>query len=494
MDKLTEFRLENLKAITRRHLFRDCVTGIGTMALATLLQEDGLTLSAPRTDTNAITAVDPLAPKPPMFPAKAKRVIFLFMAGAPPQLDMFDYKPTLQKMNGQPIPASVVGDQRYAFISRNARMLGTPRKFSRYGKCGAELSDAIPNLGKVVDDIAIIRSVTTDAFNHAPAEILLMTGSSQFGRPSMGSWMTYGLGSVSRSLPGFVVLSTGGGTNGGASSWGNGFLPTVYQGVPFRGTGDPILFLSNPKGVDAQIQRDSLDALRALNQQRLGAVGDPEIATRINSYEMAYRMQTSAPELMDLSKESPETLSMYGAAAGENTFATNCLMARRMAERGVRFIGVFQHGWDLHGGKNEDITGGLDRMCGHTDKATAALITDLKQRGMLEDTLVVWGGEFGRTPMMEVRDPSWEGYPGRDHHPNAFTMWMAGGGVKGGVTYGETDDFGFHVVKDRVHVHDLQATIMHLMGIDHTRLTYEYQGRNFRLTDVSGEVVKGVIS
>ncbi len=495
MDVQEELQRENLRTSTRRQWFRNCVTGMGTLALASLLEQDGFA----QTKLNASAALmeraaDPLAPKQPMFPAKAKRVIFLFMAGAPSQLDMFDYKPKLIQMNGQPVPPSVLGDQRLAFIPRNARLMGTPRKFAKYGKCGAELSDALPHLTKVVDDIAIVKTLTTDAFNHAPAEILLMTGSPQFGRPSIGSWLTYGLGSQSKDLPGFVVLSTGGGTNGGASSYGNGFLPTVYQGVRFRASGDPILFLSNPKGMDAKMQRDSLDVLQELNRQRLGVVGDPEIATRINAYEMAYKMQASAPELMDLSKEPLETLTMYGAAPGYNTFNTNCLMARRLAERGVRFIGVFHHGWDLHGGKNQDITGGLDRLCGETDKAVAALIMDLKQRGMLEDTLVVWGGEFGRTPMMEVRDPSWEGYPGRDHHPNAFTMWLAGGGVKGGVTYGETDDLGYHVAKDSVHIHDLQATIMHLMGIDHTRLTYRFQGRDFRLTDVSGDVVKGILA
>jgi hypothetical protein len=485
MDIQQLLAYETLKTCTRRQLFENCVTGIGTLALASLLQADA--------SAQVDSAAGRLAPKPPMYPAKAKRVIFLFMAGAPPQLDMFDYKPKLREMHGQPVPPSILGDQRLAFIPRNAQLMGTPRKFTRYGKCGVELSDAIPNLGRVVDDIAIVKSVTTDAFNHAPAEILLMTGSQQFGRPSIGSWLTYGLGSASRDLPGFVVLSTGGGTNGGASSYGNGFLPTFHQGVPFRGIGDPILFLSNPKGIDAKMQRDSLDVLREINQKHLGAVGDPEIETRINSYEMAYRMQSSAPELMDLSQESIETLNLYGAIPGQTSFANNCLMARRLAERGVRFIGVFHHGWDLHGGKNQDITGGLDRLCGETDKAAAALIIDLKRRGLLDDTLVLWGGEFGRTPMMEVRDKSWEGFPGRDHHPNAFTMWMAGGGVKGGITYGETDDIGFHVTKDRMHVHDLQATIMHLMGIDHTKLTYRLQGRDFRLTDVSGEVAKGLL-
>jgi uncharacterized protein (DUF1501 family) len=475
---------DRLRAITRRHFFCQCGTGIGVMALASLLRQGDILAATPKTIGDA---ANPLAPRPPHFPAKATRIIYLFMAGAPSQLDLFDYKPRLRELHGQPIPASVVGDQRYAFIKRDAKLQATPRQFARHGKCGAEISDAMPQLAKVADDLCIIRSMTTDAFNHAPAEIFLQTGSQQFGRPSMGSWLTYGLGSEAEDLPGFVVLSTGGGASGGASSWGSGFLPTVYQGVPFRSSGEPILSLSNPPGIDAEAQRESLDAVRDLNRRRLGIVGDPEIATRISAYEMAYRMQASAPELMDLSKETPETLDLYGAKPGETSFANNCLLARRLVERGVRFVNVYHHGWDHHGGKGADLVGGLDKLCGQTDRAVAGLIQDLKRRGLWETTLVVWGGEFGRTPMMEVRD---EKYPGRDHHPQAFTIWMAGAGVKGGQTIGRTDDFGFHVIEDRVHIHDLQATILHLMGIDHTKLTYRFQGRDFRLTDVSGEVVR----
>jgi hypothetical protein len=477
---------ENLKRTTRRHFFCQCGTGIGVMALASLLR-DGDIFAA-----NADPAViNPLAPKPPHFAPKAKQIIYLFMAGAPSQLDLFDYKPRLKELQGQPIPASVVGDQRYAFIKRDAKLLGTPRQFSRHGKCGAELSDALPNLAKVVDDIAIIKSMHTEAFNHAPAEIFLQTGSQQFGRPSMGSWLTYGLGSEATDLPGFVVLSTGGGASGGASSWGSGFLPTTYQGVPFRGSGDPILSLSNPAGIDAQTQRESLNALRDLNHRRLGLVGDPEIATRINSFEMAYRMQSSAPELMDIAKESKETLELYGAKPGETSFANNCLLARRLIERGVRFVNVYHHGWDHHGGKDTDLVGGLNKLCGQTDQAVAGLIQDLKRRGLLETTLVIWGGEFGRTPMMQADNNK---YPGRDHHPQAFTLWMAGAGVKVGQTLGATDDFGFHVVQEPVPVHDLQATILHLMGIDHKKLTFRFQGRDYRLTDVSGEVVQKLLA
>jgi hypothetical protein len=334
--------------------------------------------------------------------------------------------------------------------------------------------------------VAIVKSMVTDAFNHAPAQIFMNTGSQQFGRPSMGAWVTYGLGSESQDLPAFVVFSSGSkGTSGGASNWGCGFLPTMYQGVLFRSTGEPVLFLGNPKGVDEQLQRDTLDTLRRMNEKRLGIVGDPEIATRINSYEMAYRMQSSAPELIDVSKESKETLEMYGIEPGKPSFAMNCLLARRLVERGVRFVELFHEAWDQHG----NLVGDLKKNCLATDRACAALVLDLKQRGLLEDTLVIWGGEFGRTPMVQGG-----GNDGRDHHPNAFTMWLAGGGIKKGITLGETDEFGFNVTKDRVHVHDLHATILHLLGFDHTKLTYKFQGRDFRLTDVHGEIVDKLIA
>jgi uncharacterized protein (DUF1501 family) len=347
------------------------------------------------------------------------------------------------------------------------------------------LSELLPFTSEIADEIAIVKSMQTDAFNHAPAQIFMNTGSQQFGRPSMGAWTTYGLGSESQDLPGFVVFSTGAkGTSGGAANWGCGFLPTVYQGVPFRGQGDPVLFLSNPRGVDAELQRDTLDTIQRLNQMHLGAVGDPEIATRINSFELAYRMQTSAPELMDLTRESAATLEMYGAEPGKPSYANSCLLARRLVERGVRFVQIFHEAWDHHGG----LTQGLKDQCGKTDRASAALVKDLKQRGLLEDTLVIWGGEFGRTPMVQG------GNDGRDHHPKAFTMWLAGGGIKRGLTLGETDEFGFNATKDKVHVHDLHATILHLLGFDHTKLTYRFQGRDFRLTDVSGEIVTKLIA
>ncbi len=477
-----------LHAITRRHFFRECGVGIGKIALASLLTGGGTLSSLARAEA-VLAAANPLAPKPPHFPPRAKRVIYLFMAGAPSQLDLFDYKPTLKQYDGQPVPAEVVKDQRYAFIERSASLMAPQFEFKQYGQSGAELSEMLPHIAGIADDIAIVKSCTTDAFNHAPAQIFVNTGSQQLGRPSMGSWITYGLGSESSDLPGFVVMSSGGGLSGGAANWGSGFLPTTYQGVTFRSGGDAVLNVSNPPGVDARLQRDSLDLIQSLNAERLEKVGDPEIATRINSFEMAYKMQSSAPDLMDLSKESKETLEMYGAEPGKASFANNCLLARRLVERGVRFINLYHEAWDHH----SNVKGGLVEQCGKTDKASAALIKDLKQRGLLNDTLVVWGGEFGRTPMVESNAALGRS-KGRDHHPQAFTMWFAGGGIKPGQTIGRTDDIGFHIVEDRVHVHDLQATILHLLGLDHTRLTYNYQGRNFRLTDVEGEVVQKLLA
>ena len=472
----TTFSEAYRKQITRRWFFKECGVGLGSIALGSLLA-DRL--------SGGSTLAHPLAPKQPHFAAKAKRVIYLFMAGAPSHLELFDYKPMLAKFNGTLPPPELLKGYRAAFINPSSKLLGPKFKFSKQGRCGAEISELLPHLSKVVDDIAIVRSLKTDAFNHAPGQIFMNTGSQQFGRPSMGAWTTYGLGSESGDLPAYVVFSSGSkGTSGGASNWGCGFLPSIHQGVLFRSQGEPILYLSNPKGVDAEMQRDTLETLRRLNEQRLGVVGDPEIATRINSFEMAYRMQTSAPELMDLSKESKETLDLYGAEPGKSSFANNCLLARRLIERGVRFVQLFHEAWDHHGG----LTNGLKTECGKTDKASAALVKDLKDRGLLDDTLVIWGGEFGRTPMVQGGDD------GRDHHPNAFTMWLAGGGVKPGLTLGETDDFGFNASKDPVHVHDLHATILHLLGFDHTKLTYRFQGRDFRLTDVHGEVVTKLLA
>ena len=471
------YRGKSPQEISRRWFFQQCGVGLGAIALGTLFRETGYAALAPD---------NPLAPKQPHFPAKAKRVIFLFMAGAPSHLELFDYKPQLAKFDGTLPPAELIKDYRAAFINPNSTLLGPKFKFAKHGQSGAELSELLPHLATVADDIAIVKSMHTDAFNHAPAQLLMSTGSQQFGRPSIGAWCSYGLGTESQDLPAFVVFSTGTkGPSAGAGNWGPGFLPSVHQGTMFRSVGDPVLYLSNPKGVDDSIQRATLDSIKHLNQRHFDVVGDPEIATRIHSFELAARMQTVAPEVMDISKESKETLEMYGAEPGKGSFANSCLLARRLAEKGVRFIEIFHEAWDQHGALKKDLT----KNCKDTDQATTALIKDLKQRGMLDDTLVVWGGEFGRTPM--VQDT---GGDGRDHHPNCFTMWLAGGGVKRGVTIGESDDFGFNVTQDQVHVHDLHATMLHLLGFDHTKLTYRFQGRDFRLTDVHGELVTKLLA
>jgi hypothetical protein len=473
---------------TRRHFFRDCALGLGSLGLASLLG-DGRLFGA---DSSAASA--PLTGRPPHFKPKAKSVIYLFMAGGPSQLELFDPKPMLQERNGQPIPESFIKGKRFAFMDTFAKevpkLLGTRRTFARHGQCGTSVSECLPHLAGVVDDLAIIRSMATNVFNHAPAKIFMNTGSPQFGRPSMGAWVTYGIGSASQNLPGFVVLQSGPrGPRGGAPNWGSGFLPTAYQGVPLRSTGEPILNLTTPQGVTPQGQKQVLDAVRDLNASRLDETGDPEIATRIASYEMAYRMQSSAPELIDLAGETKQTLEMYGAEPGKSSFANNCLLARRLVERGVRFVQLYHTDWDHHGEGDNSLTKGLDRVCHEVDRPSAALVTDLKQRGLLEDALVIWGGEFGRTPMGENRDTV-----GRNHHIDAYTMWLAGGGVKAGLNLGATDEFGFFPTEDRVHVHDLQATILHLLGLDHKRLTFRFQGRDFRLTDVHGEVVTKLLA
>jgi uncharacterized protein DUF1501 len=483
MNLEQELRTEYGRLVTRRWFFRQCGVGLGSIALASLLGTDKAAGAI------AAAGVDPLAPRQPHFKPKARRVIYLFMGGAPSQLDLFDYKPALAKYNGKAIPTEVVMGQKYAFIKPDAELYATEFKFARHGQCGAELSDALPHLAEVVDDIAIVKSMNTHAFNHAPGQVLMQTGSPQFGRPCLGSWALYGLGSESQNLPGFVVLNSAGGLSGGAGLYGSGFLPTFYQGVPFRKSGDPVVFLSNPAGVTDKMQRRTLDLVKQLNEKRLGVMGDPEIATRINSFEMAYRMQTSAPELTDVSRESPETLKLYGVEPGKPSFAMNCLLARRLIERGVRFVQLFHEGWDHH----SEVVNGVKDQTKKTDQASAALIKDLKQRGLLDDTLVIWGGEFGRTPMVESNAEAGRKL-GRDHHPQAFTIWLAGGGIKPGITIGETDEFGFHVVKDKVHVHDLHATLLHLLGFDHTKLTYRFQGRDFRLTDVEGEVVEKILA
>jgi Protein of unknown function (DUF1501) len=425
---------------------------------------------------------------------KAKSVIFLFMAGAPSQLDLFDQKPKLVQYNGQPIPEEIVKGERFAFIKGTPRLLGSPYRFDRVGQSGHEISELLPHLRGVADELAIIRSMHTDQFNHAPAQLLMNTGFQVPGRPSMGSWLTYGLGSENKNLPGFVVLLSGiNAPDGGKACWSSGFLPSVHQGVEFRSKGEPVLFVEDPGGISRDIRRDSLDALNDLNGIAHRQSLDPEIETRIAAYELAYRMQTSVPELMDISQEPQSIHEMYGTEPGKASFANNCLLARRLVERGTRFVQLYHRGWDQHGeSESNDLKHALPERCRETDQATAALIKDLRQRGLLDETLVVWAGEFGRTPMNEARGDSV--FPGRDHHPHAYTIWMAGGGVKAGLALGQTDELGYNITEDPVHVHDLNATILRLMGIDHTQLTYRYMGRNFRLTDVYGNVIQKLIA
>jgi len=467
-----------LRAATRRHFFKQSGFGIGAAALTRLI---------------SASEVNPMAARPPMFPATAKSVIYLFMAGAPSQVDLLDPKPMLQKYDGQNVPEELTKGERFAFIKGTPRLLGSPFEFGRCGKSGAEISELFPYLKNVADDISIIRSMHTTQFNHAPAQIFMNTGFQIIGRPSMGSWMTYGLGSECKDLPGFVVLISGENQpDGGKACWGAGFLPSVYQGVEFRSQGDPVLFLTNPEGVSEKTRRESLDLLKMLNEQHLASNGDPEIQTRIASYEMAYRMQSSVPELVDISKEPESVHKLYGTQPGKKSFANNCLLARRLVERGVRFVQLYHRGWDNHGtSSHDDIVNRLPSLCQETDQAAAALVADLKQHGLLDSTIVVWGGEFGRTPMNEARNKS--KFLGRDHHPRAFSMWVAGGGFKPGLTYGKTDDLGYNIAEDPVDVHDLHATILHQMGIEHTKLIYRFQGRDFRLTDVAGNVITKLI-
>jgi hypothetical protein len=474
---------QDLLLQTRRHFFHDCAIGLGSLALASLLNDSRAYAAEEATFTN------PLAPRKPHFPAKVKSVIYLFMAGGPSQVDLFDYKPKLQELSGKPIPDSYLKNKRFAFMDSFTKqvpqLLGSKRKFTRHGQAGTYVSECLPHFAQIVDDVAVVRSVATDVFNHAPAKVFMNTGSPQFGRPSMGAWVTYGIGSESQNLPGFIVLQSGPrGPRGGAACWSSGFLPTAYQGVPFRTSGEPILNLTSPPGISVTGQRQAIDAIRDLNAARLADTGDAEIATRIASYEMAYRMQSSAPELIDIAKESQQTLALYGAEPGQASFANNCLLARRLVERGVRFVQLYHTDWDHHGEAGNTLTKGLDLRCKEVDQPAAALVKDLKQRGLLDRTLVIWGGEFGRTPMGEVRESV-----GRNHHIDAFTMWLAGGGIKPGINLGSTDELGFAPAEDRVHVHDLHATILHLLGLDHKKLTFRLQGRDFRLTDVHGEVI-----
>ncbi|MCH1407683.1 MAG: DUF1501 domain-containing protein [Verrucomicrobiales bacterium] len=477
-------RLERLQLATRRHFLRNSTAGLGGIALNAFLADEAKSATG-----------NPLALKKPQFPAKAKRVIYLHMTGSPPNLDMFDYKSELSKRDEQDCPDRFLEGKEFAFTSGVPKLMGSPRKWAQYGKGGSWMSDAIPHFHGIADDMCMVHSMHTDQFNHAPAELLIYTGSPISGRPSMGSWVTYGLGTENQDLPGFVVLiSSGTQPNGGKNSFGSGFLPSVYQGVQCRSKGDPVLYSSNPPGMDRTMRRHTLDALRDLNEKQAEEMGHPETLTRISQYELAFRMQASVPEVMDISKEKAKTLEAYGAKPGESSLANNCLLARRLVESGVRFVQLFDWGWDFHGTRADTgITDGLTKKCASMDKPIAALINDLKERGLFEDTLIVWGGEFGRTPFREGRTAKSK-VLGRDHYPDAFTMWMAGGGVKGGFDYGQSDELGFSVAENGVHVHDLQATIMHLLGMDHEKLTYRFQGRDYRLTDVHGHVVKDLLA
>lgn len=474
---------EIYKQQTRRHFFQDCGFGLGKIGLAAALSGGFSRLQAGASHPYEVQDVH--------FAAKAKRVIFLFMAGGPSQLELFENKPKLRELDGKPIPPSVIDGQRYAFIQPDAAVLAPRFPFSRHGWSGAELSDRLPHLGSISDEIAIVKSMYTDQFNHAPAQIFQNTGHPLPGRPALGSWLSYGIGSDADDLPSFVVLKSGGNLSGGAAMWSSGFLPGSHAGVPFRESGDPILHVSNPRGYDDRAQRDSLDLIRSMNERELGSIGDPEIQTRIDAYEMAWRMQSAAPELMDFSSEPQATLDLYGAKPGDGkaSYANNCLLARRLIERGSRFVQVYHSGWDHH----SQVERGVTSQAQAVDQASAALVKDLKMRGLLEDTLVIWGGEFGRTPMVEASAALGRKL-GRDHHPQAFTMWMAGGGIRPGITLGATDELGFHVIEDGVHIHDLHATILHLLGINHEKLTFRYQGRDFRLTDVHGHVVKKLLA
>ncbi|MFO0844850.1 MAG: DUF1501 domain-containing protein [Gemmataceae bacterium] len=467
--------------LTRRTFLRDGALGLGGLALGSLLAD------------GAEAGVNPLAARKPPLPAKAKAVIVLHLAGSPPHLDLLDYKPELVKRDGQPIPESFVKGKRFAFTSGIPTLLGTPQPFKRRGQSGAWVSDALPGIASIADELCFLKGVWTEQFNHAPAELLLYTGSPRPGRPGFGAWVTYGLGSESQNLPGFIVLVSGGSLpSGGKAVWGSGFLPGVFQGVQCRSGGDPVLYVSNPEGMDRDLRRMSLDAVRDLNEME--GVAHPETRPRIAQYEMAFRMQVAVPEVMDLAREPKSVLDRYGAQPGAASFANNCLLARRLVEQGVRFVQLFDWGWDFHGtNPNEDIKTGLPRRCAPMDRAVTALITDLKSRGLLDSTLVVWTGEFGRTPFREGRTAQSKNL-GRDHHPHCYSMFLAGGGVKPGVSFGGSDELGFYAVENKVHVHDLQATLLHLLGFDHERLTYRFQGRDFRLTDVHGRLVREVLA
>ncbi|QMU30384.1 DUF1501 domain-containing protein [Adhaeribacter radiodurans] len=498
MNLFEEALFRQSEYFTRRHFLRQCTTGLGAMALSSLLGCSGRDRADSMAGASGILRdlSKPFAPLAPHFAPKAKAVIFLHMAGAPSQLELFDYKPVLHKLDGQDCPPSLLEGKKFAFIKGVPKMLGPQAEFKQHGQSGAWVSQHLPHFSKMVDDVSFLKAMHTDQFNHAPAQLLMQTGNARLGRPSMGAWVTYGLGSENENLPGFMVLLSGGkAPDAGKAGFGSGFLPTVYQGVECRQKGEPVLYVSDPEGMSRDLRKQSIAAINEINKLHYEETQDPEIISRISQYEMAFKMQVSVPEVMDISREPANIHQMYGTEPGKASFANNCLLARRLVERGVRFVQLFDWGWDSHG---NDPTNALDKgfgnLCRNIDKPVSALLQDLKMRGLLEETLVVWGAEFGRTPMQENREGKQMAFKGRDHHTEAFTVWLAGGGIKQGYTHGETDEIGYYGIKGRTDIFDLQATILHQLGMDHEKLTYAFQGRNFRLTDVHGKVITPIIA
>lgn len=493
---INELRQQSLQRDTRRQFLSHCTTGLGALYLATQASPQAVASDQPG-GLPQHHAANPLSPLPPHFPGKVKRVIYLHMIGAPSQLELFDYKPTLQQLDGKLCPQEFLEGKKFAFIQGTPRMLGPQFPFQQHGESGAWVSDRLPEFSKVVDDVCFIKTMKTDQFNHGPAQLMVHSGQPRIGYPSIGSWVTWGLGTENSDLPGFVVLLSGGRLpRVGKALWSSGFLPSVYQGVQCRSTGDPVLNVSNPKGISRETRRAELDTLKSLNEDTFAEFGDPETLTRIAQYEMAFRMQMAVPDAMDINEEPEHIHKLYGTQPGKESFSNNCLLARRLLERGVRFVQLFDWGWDSHGSSHsEALNGGFTDKCRQTDRPMAALLTDLKERGLLEDTLVVWSGEFGRTPMRENRGGREMKLIGRDHNPGAFTSWMAGAGVKGGVTYGETDEVGYAAAVDPVELRDFHATLLHLLGYDHKKLAYPFQGLNQRLTGVKeARVLKEILT
>ena len=488
-----EFKISNARFNTRRHFLKECTLGLGGIALGSFL--NSCSSKNVSFNYNADRSLNPLAPIAPPFSPKVKSVIYLHMVGAPSQLELFDYKPELQKLHNKPCPESLIAGKQFAFIEGTPNMLGPQATFSKQGESGNWISNHIPHFKNIIDEVTFLKAVHTDQFNHGPAQLLMHTGSPRLGRPSIGSWVTYGLGSESSDLPGFIVLTSGGTPDGGKSLWGNGFLPSIYQGVQCRSKGDPVLYLKNPQGISRALKKNIVGSINKINYDEYKKFKDPEVLTRISQYEMAFRMQSSVPDVMNINDEPEYIKEMYGVQPGKESFANNCLLARKMVEKGVRFVQLYDWGWDSHGnGEAESLRKGFLKKCKDSDRPIAALILDLKQRGLLDETLVVWGGEFGRTPMWENRAGVQNTLVGRDHQGEAFTMWMAGGGLKKGYVHGKTDEIGYRGIEGRVSVYDIQATILHLLGFDHEQFTFDFQGRPFRLTDVEGQVIRQILA